>query len=147
MSIKDRINQDLKEAMRSRDQKKVAALRFMTAAIKQVEVDERVELDDARILALLDKMSKQRMDAIEQYQKASRDDLVEQETYELELIKTFLPEPLSESEINALITEAFYETGAASMRDMGKIMAYLKPIFQGRADMGVVSALIKDKLQ
>jgi len=147
MSIKDRIDHDLKEAMRNRDQKKVAALRFVTAAIKQVEVDERVELDDARILALLDKMSKQRMDAIEQYQKANRDDLVEQETYELELIKAYLPEPLSESEINAIITEAFYETGAASMRDMGKIMAYLKPIFQGRADMGVVSALIKDKLQ
>lgn len=147
MSIKDRINTELKEAMRARDQRTVGALRLITAAIKQVEVDERIELDDTRLLALLDKMAKQRLDSIEQYEKASRDDLIEQENFELNLIKAYLPEPLSEPEINALITEAFYETGAASMKDMGRIMAYLKPIFQGRADMGVVSALIKDKLQ
>lgn len=147
MSLKDRINADLKEAMRAREQRKVGALRLITAAIKQIEVDERIELDDARIVALLDKQSKQRQEAISQYQKANRDDLAEQEQFEFDLIKQYLPTPLSDTEVNALITEAFYETGACSMQDMGKVMAYLKPLFQGRVDMGIVSRLIKEKLQ
>ncbi len=146
MSLKARINTDLKEAMRARDMRTVRALRLITAAIKQIEVDERIELDDARMLALLDKLAKQRQESIAQYQKADRVDLVEQEGFELSLIKQYLPKPLSEAEVDALITEAFYETGAQSMRDMGKIMAYLKSRIQGRADMAAISALIKAKL-
>ncbi|MDF1677951.1 MAG: GatB/YqeY domain-containing protein [Legionellaceae bacterium] len=147
MSLKARINASLKEAMRARDMRTVSALRLITAAIKQIEVDERIELDDARMLALLDKLAKQRQESIAQYQKADRVDLVEQENFELSLIKQYLPEPLSEAEVDALITEAFYETGAQSMRDMGQIMAYLKPRIQGRADVAAISALIKAKLQ
>jgi len=147
MNLKDRIETELKEAMRARDKQTVAALRLITAAVKQIEVDERIELDDARMLAILDKLAKQRQESISQYQAANRDDLVEQENFELTLIKRYLPEPLSEKEVNALLTEAFYETGAESMRDMGKIMAYLKPRLQGRADMSAISALIKAKLQ
>ncbi len=147
MSLKARIETELKEAMRARDKQTVAALRLITAAAKQIEVDERIEIDDARMLAILDKLAKQRQESISQYQAANRTDLVEQESFELTLIKRYLPEPLSETEVNALLTEAFYETGAESMRDMGKIMAYLKPRLQGRADMAAISALIKAKLQ
>ncbi|MCH9757427.1 MAG: GatB/YqeY domain-containing protein [Gammaproteobacteria bacterium] len=147
MSLKARIETELKDAMRARDKRTVAALRLITAAMKQIEVDERIELDDARMLAILDKLAKQRQESITQYQAAERKDLEEQEVFELTLIKRFLPEPLSESEVDALITEAFYETGAKAMRDMGKIMAYLKPRIQGRADMAAISALIKAKLQ
>ena len=147
MSLKARVETELKEAMRARDKQTVAALRLITAAAKQIEVDERIEIDDARMLAILDKLAKQRQESISQYQAANRTDLVEQENFELTLIKRYLPEPLSETEVNALLTEAFYETGAESMRDMGKIMAYLKPRLQGRADMAAISALIKAKLQ
>ncbi|MDX2347202.1 MAG: GatB/YqeY domain-containing protein [Legionella sp.] len=147
MSLKTRIETELKDAMRAREQRTVNALRLVTAAMKQIEVDERIELDDARVLTILDKLAKQRQESITQYEAAKRDDLAEQEKFELTLIKRYLPEPLSEAEVDALITEAFYETGAASMRDMGKIMAYLKPRTQGRADMAAVSALIKAKLQ
>jgi uncharacterized protein YqeY len=115
--------------------------------MKQIEVDERIVLDDVRVLAILDKLAKQRQESISQYQKAKRDDLAEQEIFELTLIQRYLPEPLSESEVDALITEAFYETGASSMREMGKIMAYLKPRLQGRADMASISSQIKAKLQ
>ncbi len=149
MSLKTRIETELKDAMRAREQRTVQALRLITAAMKQIEVDERIVLaeDDARVLAILDKLAKQRQESIAQYEKANRDDLAEQETFELTLIKRYLPEPLSDAEVDALITEAFYETGAESMRDMGKIMAYLKPRLQGRADMSAISARIKDKLQ
>jgi uncharacterized protein len=147
MSLKARIETELKDAMRAREKRTVNALRLVTAAMKQIEVDERIELDDARILTILDKLAKQRQESITQYQAAKRDDLAEQEIFELTLIKHYLPEPLSESEVDALITEAFYETGASSMRDMGKIMAYLKPRLQGRADMAAISTLIKTKLQ
>ncbi|MDF1646788.1 MAG: GatB/YqeY domain-containing protein [Legionellaceae bacterium] len=147
MSLKAKIETELKEAMRAREQRTVNALRLITAAMKQIEVDERIELDDTRVLAILDKLAKQRQESISQYQAAQRTDLAEQETFELTLIKRYLPEPLSESEIDALITEAFYETSAQSMRDMGKIMAYLKPRIQGRADMAAISASIKAKLQ
>lgn len=147
MSLKARIETELKDAMRARDKRTVGALRLITAAAKQIEVDERIELDDVRMLTILDKLAKQRQESITQYQAANRTDLVEQETFELTLIKRYLPEPLSEAEVDALITEAFYETGAESMRDMGKIMAYLKPRLQGRADMATISASIKAKLQ
>jgi len=146
MSIKVSINADLKKAMLARDKRTVGALRLVTSAIKQIEIDERIELDDTRILAVLDKLSKQRQESISQYQAASRPDLEEQEVFELSLIKHYLPEPLSQEAIDALIVEAFAKTGASSMRDMGKVVAYLKPQLQGRADMGPISALIKAKL-
>ena len=146
MSIKASIHADLKKAMLARDKRTVGALRLVTAAMKQIEVDERIELDDTRLLAVLDKLAKQRQESISQYQAANRPDLEEQEVFELSLIKRYLPEPLSQEAIDALVTEAFAETGASCMRDMGKVVAYLKPQLQGRADMGPVSALIKAKL-
>ena len=146
MSLKDRILQDVKDAMRARDKSRLATIRLITAAIKQQEVDERIELDDTQVLALLDKMCKQRRESISQFEKAGRDDLIAQETSELELIQTYLPEQLDEDEIAALIEEAMASTGAASIMDMGKVMGQLKPKLQGRADMGAVSAMIKAKL-
>jgi hypothetical protein len=146
MSLKNRILQDVKDAMRSRDKPRLATLRLITAAIKQQEVDERIELDDTQVLALLDKMCKQRRESINQFEKAGRDDLIAQEVSELELIQTYLPEQLGEDEIAALIDEAMAATGAASIKDMGKVMGQLKPKLQGRADMSAVSAMIKTKL-
>ena len=146
MSLKDRILQDVKDAMRSRDKPRLATLRLITSAIKQQEVDERIELDDAQILALLDKMCKQRRESISQFEKAGRDDLIAHEVSELDIIQIYLPEQLSEDEITALIDEAMAATGAASIKDMGKVMGQLKPKLQGRADMGAVSAMIKAKL-
>lgn len=147
MSIKSRIETDLKEAMRAREQRTVSALRLVTAAVKQVEVDERIVVDDTRMLVILDKLVKQRQEAIAQYQAAHRAELEEQETFELNLIKKYLPTPLSSEEIAVLIAEAIREVGAETMRDMGKVMTYLKPSIQGRADSATVSALIKEKLQ
>ena len=138
--------QDVKDAMRSRDKPRLATLRLITAAIKQQEVDERIELNDAQVLALLDKMCKQRRESISQFEKAGRDDLIAQEVSELEIIQTYLPEQLGEDEIAALIEETMAATGAASIKDMGKVMGQLKPKLQGRADMGAVSAMIKAKL-
>jgi hypothetical protein len=146
MSLKNRILQDVKDAMRSRDKPRLATLRLITAAIKQQEVDERIELDDTQVLALLDKMCKQRRESINQFEKAGRDDLIAQEVCELELIQTYLPEQLGEDEIAALIDEAMAATGAASIKDMGKVMGQLKPKLQGRANMSAVSAMIKAKL-
>ena len=138
--------QDVKDAMRSRDKPRLATLRLITAAIKQQEVDERIELDDAQVLALLDKMCKQRRESISQFEKAGRDDLIAQEVSELDIIQIYLPEQLSEDEITALIDETMAATGATSIKDMGKVMGQLKPKLQGRADMGAVSAMIKAKL-
>ncbi len=146
MSIKDTLQQDVKDAMRSRDKRRLGVVRLIMAAIKQVEVDERVELDDARITVVLDKMAKQRRESIEQYARAGRDDLVDQEQYELELLKTYLPEQLDEAEIDAMIDAAVQATGASSMKDMGKVMGQLKSKLQGRADMGAVSGKIKARL-
>jgi hypothetical protein len=146
MSLKDNILQDVKDAMRSRDKPRLATLRLITAAIKQQEVDERIELEDAQVLALLDKMCKQRRESISQFEKAGRDDLIAQEVSELEIIQTYLPEQLGEDEITALIDETMAATGASSIKDMGKVMGQLKPRLQGRADMGAVSAMIKAKL-
>jgi len=138
--------QDVKDAMRAKDKPRLATLRLITAAIKQKEVDERIEVDDAQVLTLLDKMCKQRRESISQFEKAGRDDLIAQEVSELEIIQTYLPEQLGEDEIAALIDAAMTATGAASIKDMGKVMGQLKPKLQGRADMGAVSAMIKAKL-
>ncbi|MBA2651402.1 MAG: GatB/YqeY domain-containing protein [Tatlockia sp.] len=146
MSIKDSISNDLKDAMRARDQKKLGALRLVTAAVKQIEVDERIEVDEERMLVILDKLTKQRKESIAQFQAAGRDDLVAQEQFELDIINHYLPEPLSDTDVEALISKAFAEVGASKMSDMGKIMALLKPQMQGRADMSKISALIKAKL-
>ena len=146
MSLKDRIQQDVKDAMRAKDKACLAAIRLITAAIKQREVDERIELDDAQVTAVLDKMAKQRRESISQFEKAGRDDLIAQEVMELEIIQSYLPEQLGEDEINALIDSAMQATGATSIKDMGKVMGQLKPKLQGRADMSAVSALIKARL-
>ena len=146
MSLKDRILQDVKDAMRAKDKPRLATLRLITATLKQQEIDERIELNDAQVLALLDKMCKQRRESISQFEKAGRDDLIAQEVSELELIQTYLPEQLDEDEIVALIDAAMAATGATTIKDMGKVMGQLKPKLQGRADMGAVSAMIKAKL-
>ena len=147
MSIKDRIQQDMKEAMRARDKARLGTIRLILAAIKQREVDERIELNDEQVIAVLDKMSKQRRESISQFEQAGRDDLIAQENAELEIIQPYLPEALGEDELNALIDAALEATGASSIKDMGKVMGQLKPKIQGRADMGAVSALIKSRLQ
>ena len=146
MSLKDRILQEVKDAMRAKDKPRLATLRLITAAIKQQEVDERIELNDTQVLALLDKMCKQRRESISQFEKAGRDDLIAQEVSELDIIQTYLPEQLSDDEIAALIGAAMTATGAASIKDMGKVMGQLKPKLQSRADMSAVSAMIKAKL-
>lgn len=146
MMIKERLNNDIKDAMRAKDKNLLATLRLITAAIKQIEVDERINVDDERMLVILDKMSKQRKESIAQYEKANRDDLVAQEQFELSVISQYLPEPLSATEIERLVVDAITSTGAEKMADMGKVMAHLKPTLQGRADMAQVSALIKAQL-
>lgn len=144
--IKTRVSDDVKAAMRSKDKEKLAALRLIQAAFKQKEVDERIELDDAQSTAILDKMAKQHRDSIEQFQQAGRDDLVEKEQFELDIIDSYLPAKLSEAEITDMIEAAIAETGAASMKDMGKVMGKLKGELQGRADMSQVSGMIKSRL-
>ncbi len=136
----------MKAAMKGGDKPRLGVIRLINAAIKQREVDERIELDDTQVLAVLDKMLKQRRDSVEQYVKAGRDELAEQERFEIGVIQDYMPEALSEAEIQALIEEAVATTGASEMKDMGKVMGNLKPKLQGRADMGAVSALIKQKL-
>lgn len=145
-ALKHRINEDVKAAMRSKEKDRLAALRLITASIKQREVDERIDLDDTQVTAVLDKMAKQHRDSIEQYSKADRTDLVDQEQFELDIILGYLPKPLDDAEINAMIDETMAATGAASMKDMGKVMGQLKGALQGRADLGKVSALVKARL-
>ncbi len=146
MTIKELLNNDIKDAMRAKDKNLLTTLRLITAAVKQIEVDERIEVGEERMLAILDKMVKQRKESISQYEKANRDDLVAQEQFELEIITKYLPEPLSEAEIEQMVNEAIAATGAEKMADMGKVMGQLKTKLQGRADMTQVSALIKAKL-
>ena len=146
MTIKDRLSNDLKDAMRAREKGKLEALRLIAAAVKQIEVDERILVDDERMLVILDKMAKQRKESIAQFSAANRQDLVDKEEFELALIATYLPAPLSELEIQQLINDAFAATGAEKMSDMGKVMAILKPQMQGRCDMSQVSPLIKSRL-
>lgn len=146
MSLKARIQEDMKSAMRGGDKRRLGVIRLILAAIKQREVDERIELDDAQVLAVLDKMVKQRRESLSQYEQAGRADLADQEQFELEVIQAYLPQPLTATEIDALIAAAIADTGAAGIKDMGKVMAQLKPQLQGRADMGAVSGQIKAKL-
>lgn len=146
MTIKEQLNNDLKDAMRSREKEKLSAMRLIMAAIKQIEVDERITVDEERMLVILDKLAKQRNESISQYQAAGRDDLVAQEKFELDIISHYLPDPLTEAEITKLIEQAITAVDAQKMNDMGKVMAHLKPLMQGRADMSKVSAIIKAKL-
>lgn len=146
MSLKARIQEDVKQAMRARERERLAALRLVTAAIKQKEVDERIELDDGQVLAVLDKMVKQRRESLDQFQQAGRDDLAAKEQYELDLIQAYLPEPLSEQQLTELIVSTIAEVGATGIRDMGSVMNALRGQVQGRADMKAVSQAVKDQL-
>ncbi|OUD14528.1 GatB/YqeY domain-containing protein [Thioflexithrix psekupsensis] len=145
-SLKQRIQDDIKTAMRSKDKALLGTLRLISSAIKQREVDERIEVNDIQLIEILDKMVKQRRDSIGHYQAAGRDDLVAQESFELDVLQNYLPQPLSEAELNALIDTALAETAASSPSDLGKVMAHLKPLVQGRADMRALSSDIKKRL-
>ncbi len=145
-ALKQRINDDVKTAMRSKDKERLGVLRLITAAFKQKEVDERIELDDTMVLAIMDKMTKQIRDSIQQFEQAGRDDLAQKEAFELGIIQEYLPAQLTEDEIKQIITESIEATGAESAKDMGKVMGVLKPRLQGRADMGKVSGLVKQQL-
>ena len=136
----------MKDAMRAKDKPRLGVIRLMQSEFKRIEVDERIELDDARVLAVLDKMSKQRRDSEQQYRDAGRDELAEQESFEISIIQEFLPAALSDEELNGIIDQAIADSGAESMRDMGKAMALIKPQVQGRADMGAISQQLKAKL-
>ena len=144
--LKQQITDAMKAAMKGGDKPRLAVIRLILAAIKQREVDERIELDDSQVLAVLDKMVKQRRDSIKQYEDAGRDELAAAEGAEIGVIQDFLPAELSEAEIDEIISAAIAETGAESMRDMGKVMGVVKPKVQGRADVGKVSGLVKQKL-
>jgi len=144
--LTQRIRDDMKASLKAGDKRRLGTVRLILAAVKQREVDERIELDDQQVLVVLDKMVKQRRESITQYEKAGRDDLAEQEAFEVSIIQEYLPAALSDDEIATLIEEAIAGTGAQSIRDMGKVMGQLKPKMQGRADMGSVSALVKQKL-
>ena len=146
MSLKGTITDDMKAAMKAGDKDRLKVVRLIMAAIKQVEVDQRVDLDDAGVLAVLDKMVKQRRDSAQQYSEAGRDELAEQENFEITVIQEFLPQQLSEEEIIALVDEAIAASDATGMQAMGPVMGQLKPKLQGRADMGQVSALVKQRL-
>ena len=146
MTLKERITEDMKASMRAGEKERLGTIRLIQAAIKQREVDERITLDDAQVLAVLEKMVKQRKEAITQFEAGGRADLVAKESAELTLLQTYLPAQMSPAELDALIAEAINATGAASVKDMGKVMAAVKAKAQGRADMGSVSARIKQKL-
>ncbi len=140
------IKDSMKDAMRAKQKVRLATIRMLLAQVKQVEVDQRIELSDADVLAIVDKMVKQRKDSITQFESAERFDLADNEKQEIEVLQDFLPQALSENEIASLIESAIAESGAQSMREMGKVMAILKPQMQGRADMGKVSGQVKNKL-
>ena len=144
--LRARIDEDVKATMRARDRERLLVLRTLTAALKQREIDERIELTDTDVLAVLDKMVKQRREALEQYRGASREDLAAQEQAEIEILGAYLPEPLSEAELDSLIAAAIDESGASSARDMGRVIGLLKPAVQGRADMAAVSRAVKARL-
>jgi uncharacterized protein len=146
MPLKERITEDMKTAMRAGEKDRLATIRLIMAAIKQREVDERITLDDSQVLAAIEKMIKQRKEAITQFEAGGRADLVAKETAEIAILQAYLPAQMSEAEIEGVIAEAIASTGAASIKDMGKVMAAVKAKAQGRADMGAVSARIKQKL-
>lgn len=145
-ALNDRIKEAMKDAMRAKEKARLSTIRLILSAIKQVEVDTRTELDDTAILAILDKMVKQRRESIKQYEDAGRQELADVEQAEIEVLQEFLPKPLTDDEIAELIEQAISSTGAESIKDMGKVMGILKPQLQGRADMGQVSGKIKSRL-
>jgi uncharacterized protein YqeY len=144
--LKTRILDDVKVAMRAKDSARLGVLRMISAEIKQREVDERIQLNDEQVIAVLTRMVKQHQDSIEQYGSAGRQDLVDKEAFELEIISAYLPPAIPEEELLSLIDQSISESGASSLKDMGKVMALLKPRVQGRADMGVVSARVRERL-
>jgi len=146
MTLKLRITEDMKSAMRARDAARLNAIRLVLAAIKQKEVDERIELTDADVLTILDKMLKQRKDSITQFEAASRHDLADQEKFEVSVLQEYMPQALSETEVAAIVDQAVAESGAAGMQDMARVMALVRPQLAGRSDMGQVSALVKARL-
>jgi len=146
MSLKERLTEDMKAAMKGGDKERLGVIRLINAAIKQREVDERIVLDDAQVLAVLEKMVKQRKDSVTQYEAAAREDLAAVERAEIGVIQHYLPAPLSAAEIDAIVTQAIADAGASSAKDMGKVVGLIKPQVAGRADMGQISALVKQKL-
>jgi len=146
MALRDQLNEDMKAAMKARDQERLGALRLALAAVKQREVDERITLDDAAVISVIEKMIKQRRDSIAQFEKAARQDLADKEKFEISVIEAYLPKQLSQGEIDAAVAEAIASTGAKGPQDMGKVMGVVKPKLAGRADMGKVSALVKARL-
>lgn len=146
MTLKEQLADDMKSALRAKDRERLAVLRMLLAEIKRKELDDQTEFGDDGVLAVIGKMVKQRRDAESQYRDAGRTDLADAESAEIVVLESYLPEPLDEAALSSLIDEAIAETGAASMRDMGKVMGVLKPKIQGRADMGTVSARVKAKL-
>ncbi len=146
MSLKVRISDDMKAAMKARESERLATIRLLMAAMKQKEVDERIELDDAAIITVIDKMLKQRRDSVTQYEAAGRQDLADKEKFEMDVLTGYLPEPLTDAELDAMIADAIAATGAASMQDMGKVMGVVRPLMAGRADMAAVSTRIKAAL-
>lgn len=146
MSLKDKIKDDIKQAMRDKNESRVTTLRMLSAAIQRREVDERIQLDDAQVITVIEKLVKQGRESIEQYVKGGRQELADKESGEIAVFQVYLPQQLSEAEIDKLIAEAIAATGAASVKDMGKVMGVLKPKLQGRADMGQVGGKIKNKL-
>jgi uncharacterized protein YqeY len=146
VSLKARITEDMKTAMRAKDSARLGAVRLLQAAIKQREVDERIELDDMQVIEAIEKMLKQRRDSISQYEAANRHDLADVEKYEVSVLKEYLPQALTEAEIDGLLEQVVQETAASGIKDMGKVMAAMKPLVVGRADMGKISGLIKSRL-
>ena len=145
-TLKDRITEDMKSAMRAKDAPRLSAIRLLQAAIKQKEVDERISVDDAAVMSIVEKLIKQRKDSIEQFAKAGRNDLVEKEKAELDLLSGYLPQQMSDAELEVAVNAAIAESGAAGPQGMGKVMAVLKPRIAGRADMGKASAIVKQRL-
>ena len=146
MSLKTQISEDMKNAMRAKDSARLGAIRLLQAAIKQREVDERIELSDTDVIAAIEKMLKQRRDSIAAYESANRQDLADVEKFEVTVLQTYLPQQLTEEELNAILEKVVAETGASGIKDMSKVMAAIKPLVVGRADMGKISGLIKTRL-
>ena len=146
MSLKTQISEDMKAAMRAKDSARLSAVRLLLSAMKQREVDERIELSDTQVIEIIEKMLKQRRDSISQFEAANRNDLADVEKFEVEVLTSYLPQAFTEAEVNGIIDNAIKETGAEGVKDMGKVMALVKPQIVGRADMGKVSGLIKARL-
>jgi len=146
MPLRDQLNEDIKSAMKAREAERLAALRLMLSAVKQREVDERITLDDSGVIGVVEKMIKQRKDSIAQFEKAARQDLADKEKFEISVLEAYLPQQLTQAEIEAAVAEAIAASGAKGPQDMGKVMGLVKPKLAGRADMGKVSALVKTKL-